>query len=569
MAFRHWSVRARLAALLVFVNVFLVAAAGYGWYAIVRLGTQFEQTAAVEADVRLAVDLSRRAQVDFKSQVQEWKDTLLRGADREMYDRYWHNFGERSAAVRKALEELATVLPRIGLDASLAQDAAARHVALDRAYVQAISDYDRDAASAHRVDMSVRGIDRPLTDRMDALVKTVQERGDAMVATANAEVAARKKLLALGLAILAITSVAVSIIAGSLLIAAILRRLARATEAARTVAAGDLTTRVEADSDDELGRLLRSLGHMNESLSGIVRRVRDASEKVRDAATQIAAGNTDLSSRTEEQASSLEETAASIEEMTATVGQNAANATQANELAASAAQVASRGGEAVAQVVGTMEGIQASSRKIAEISGLIDAIAFQTNILALNAAVEAARAGEHGRGFAVVASEVRALAQRSAEAAREIKTLIGESVERVENGARLAGEAGRTMTDVVASFSRVSHLIGEIATATQQQSSGIAQASTAVGELDKATQSNAALVEESTAASESLRRLAIQMAEAVGVFRVAEDKAPPAPVAAPKPAPRAAAILPAEPARPARLALAAAGGAAVEEWQEF
>jgi len=328
---------------------------------------------------------------------------------------------------------------------------------------------------------------------------------------------------------------------------AITRRLQRATDIARTVAAGNLGLQIETGRQDELGHLLGSMRDMNNSLAGIVDRVRQAAEMVTTASSQIAAGNTDLSSRTEEQASSLEETAASIEEMTATVNQNAQNASQANDVAASAAEVAKRGGVAVDEVVKMMESIQTSSRKISDIIGVIDSIAFQTNILALNAAVEAARAGEQGRGFAVVAGEVRSLAQRSAEAAKEIKSLITDSVGRVDAGAKLADDAGQTMSEVVTSVNRVSHIIGEIASATKEQSAGIAQVNVAVGDLDKVTQQNASLVEESTAASESLQVLARDMVDAVSVFTLAE-RAP----ALGAPAAHKTIALPAERSAPAR-----------------
>jgi len=267
--------------------------------------------------------------------------------------------------------------------------------------------------------------------------------------------------------------------------------------------------------------MVEALRVMQESLARIASNVRGSAQALSTAATQMAAGNDDLSARTQEQASNLEETAASIEQMTANVTQSAQSAGSANELAAGAAKVAVRGGDAVGQVVKTMESIQESSRRIADIIGVIDSIAFQTNILALNAAVEAARAGDQGRGFAVVASEVRSLAQRSAEAAREINTLITDSVQRVDAGSRIADDAGATMTEIVSSVNHVSKLIGEIATASAEQSSGIAQANSAVSQLDKATQQNAALVEQSTAASESLRRLAVEMSEAVSVFQLA------------------------------------------------
>jgi len=317
----------------------------------------------------------------------------------------------------------------------------------------------------------------------------------------------------------------------------------QAVDLAETVAAGDLTRNIEASGKDELATLLRALGAMNESLVKIVAQVRQSSDSIATGSAEIATGNADLSQRTEEQASSLEETAASMEEMNATVKQNADTAQMATQLATSASSVAAKGGEVVAQVITTMEDITASSRKINDIIGVIDGIAFQTNILALNAAVEAARAGEQGRGFAVVAGEVRTLAQRSAQAAKEIKALIGQSVEKVDAGSRLVGEAGTTMTEIVAQVRRVADLIGEISAATREQTTGIGQVSEAVMQLDKVTQQNAALVEESAAAAESLKQQAARMTEVVGVFKL--DASAARAVAAPSPAPKYAASKPA------------------------
>ena len=287
----------------------------------------------------------------------------------------------------------------------------------------------------------------------------------------------------------------------------------------KAVAGGDLTQSVRQDRKDEIGEMQHALAQMIDSLSTMVQQVRMGADSVATASTQIAQGNTDLSGRTEEQASSLEETAASVEEMAGTVRTNADNAQQANQLASAASSVAARGGEVVNQVVQTMNGIQSSSQKIADIIGVIDGIAFQTNILALNAAVEAARAGEQGRGFAVVAGEVRSLAQRSAEAAKEIKTLINDSVEKVNSGSDLVGTAGVTMNDVVMQVRKVTDLVGEIAHASTEQSQGIGQINQAVTQLDQMTQQNAALVEESMAAAESLRQQAQRLTEAVGVFK--------------------------------------------------
>ena len=299
--------------------------------------------------------------------------------------------------------------------------------------------------------------------------------------------------------------------------------ISTAVEVAERVAQGDLGSRIEVSSNDETGRLLTALKAMNQNLVGIVSTVRNSSDSIATGSAQIASGNADLSQRTEEQASALEETAASMEQLGSTVKQNADNARQANQLAMSASTVAIKGGEVVGQVVETMKGINDSSHKIADIISVIDGIAFQTNILALNAAVEAARAGEQGRGFAVVASEVRSLAQRSAEAAKEIKSLINASVERVAQGTLLVGQAGTTMDEVVTSIRRVTDIMGEISSASTEQSQGVSQVGEAVSQMDQVTQQNAALVEESAAAADSLRQQAQQLVSAVAVFKMGED----------------------------------------------
>jgi methyl-accepting chemotaxis protein len=297
------------------------------------------------------------------------------------------------------------------------------------------------------------------------------------------------------------------------------RPIQEAVKVARQVADGDLNTNIQVRSRDESGELLEALQTMTANLTRIVNQVRGASDSIATGSSQIASGNADLSQRTEEQAANLEETAASMEQLSATVRNNADTARMAAQLAASAATAAAHGGDVVGQVVDTMEAISTSSRRVVDIIGTIDGIAFQTNILALNAAVEAARAGEQGRGFAVVAGEVRTLAQRSADAAKEIKSLISASVEKVEAGAHLVTEAGSAMNDIVAQVKRVNDLIGEISSATQEQTSGIGQVSDAVAQLDQVTQQNAALVEESAAAAASLSHQAQSLVQAVGSFR--------------------------------------------------
>ncbi|MBO9688141.1 MAG: HAMP domain-containing protein [Mitsuaria chitosanitabida] len=305
-----------------------------------------------------------------------------------------------------------------------------------------------------------------------------------------------------------------------LLSRAIALPMAQAVQVAEAVAAGDLRSDIDQDARDETGQLLTALKRMNESLMRIVGQVRQSSDSIATGTGEIASGNADLSQRTEQQAANLQQTAASMEELTATVKQNADIARTATQLAQSASEVAVSGGQAVQEVVAVMRQIDESSRRINDIIGTIDGIAFQTNILALNAAVEAARAGEQGRGFAVVASEVRALAQRSAAAAKEIKSLIGDSGAKVETGSRLAGSAGETMGQIVEQVRRVSDLISEISAASAEQSQGIDQIGDAISQLDQVTQQNAALVEESAAAAESLKHQAAQLNQAVAVFRL-------------------------------------------------
>ena len=448
----------------------------------------------------------------------------------------------------------------------------------------------RDGAVKAKAEGNVELAEQILTQQFNPTAKAYQERVKELVDLQHKRIAASAGLIA---STAARGNVVIgSLAAGALLLGgvfawlltrSITRPLRQAVHAAEQVAAGDLTVEIDTRATDETGALLRALGHMNTSLSKIVDEVRSGTQTISGASSEIAAGSFDLSSRTEQQAAALEETAASMEELTGTVRQNADNARQANQLAIAASSVATQAGQAVDQVVATMGSINDSSRKIVDIIAVIDGIAFQTNILALNAAVEAARAGEQGRGFAVVASEVRTLAQRSAAAAKEIKQLIGDSVEKVDTGTRLVDHTGATMREVVDSIQRVTDIMGEISSASQEQITGIDQVNQAMGQMDNATQQNAALVEEATAATAALQDQAQRLAQVVDVFKldaryvtpaapVVAVKRPPARPALAKPVARAAA----KPAPVAKPAAAKATGKPTApakvneaEWEEF
>ena len=490
----------------------LLAAALFGIYQLHR------SLSTYQTEVQAHHDRERdagRLLSDFKVQVQEWKNVLLRGKDPKQLQRYWSAFEEKERQIQQQAAQLQAAL---GQDASSALVGRFReaHATMGTAYRKGLDAFRTAGHDPAVGDAAVQGMDREPARLLDEAGARIGE-ASAQIAAVSAAQAQRAETISLA-AMLVVCTLA---IAGSIVFSrSVVRPLERAVNVSRAVAAGDLTAAEQVLGRDEIAQLLNAMHAMQGSLSTVVSNVRRNAEGVASASAEIALGNNDLSARTEQQASALEQTAASMEQLNATVRQNADNARQANALAVQASRVAAEGGASVARVVATMRTINESSGRISDIIGTIDGIAFQTNILALNAAVEAARAGEQGRGFAVVASEVRSLAQRSADAAREIRGLIATSVSRVEQGSVLVDQAGSTMQEVVASIQRVTDIMGEISAASSEQSSGVAQVGEAVIQMDQTTQQNAALVEESAAAADSLRTQAQELVRAVAVFRL-------------------------------------------------
>jgi methyl-accepting chemotaxis protein-1 (serine sensor receptor) len=507
-----------------------------------------------------------RSEVAFKTQVHEWQSAMLDAGDKAMLENHWNAFVEAEKSVHDfaADARASTRHPEVAqaLDAFLAT-----HATIGESWRRAF-DGLRKTGDVRAAAAAAADLDRGPAERLEEAEAIAQEQGSRMILRAI-DSGTRAYRIAIGTILVA--SLAAVIAVWVFTRRALLAPIAAAAGHAERIARGDLTAEIRASSRDEAGQLLAAIGRMNDGLADVVSQVRASAEAVVNASGEVSAGMTDLSQRTEEQASSLEETAASMEELSSTVRQNADNAREADELASTASKRAEQGGREVARVVVTMSDISDSARRIADIISVIDGIAFQTNILALNAAVEAARAGEQGRGFAVVASEVRSLAQRSADAAREIKDLIGASVAKVEDGTRLVDQAGGTIAALVGDVKRVSTLMRSIAEASSEQSRGVQQVGKTVTEMDRVVQQNAAAVQQSAAAAEGMRRQADALLRAVSAFRLGQGYEP-APEPASEEASMPAPIAPQAAAAPARAraapqpALAAAPG---DEWQEF
>jgi len=518
---KDWKTGTRLAGGFALVLALVVAIAGIG---VVRLQTVGDATREM---ARQSLEKERLASAWLLATSTNSVRTfaLLKSNDPEVQEFLQKNISKNSAVInetQKKLEEMLDTPEEQGLSKDI-RTRRAEYLEIRNTILKLKSDGKLDEAAELGKEKLV-----PTLDAYDASIRAmVTHQKDRIDQSATAIEAlyssGRNEVI-----VLAALALAVGSVLAWLLTRSITRPIDEAMLIAETVASGDLSQDFETERGGDFGRLLRGLGEMEDTLTDVVGRIRTASDSIVVASKQIAAGNQDLSSRTEEQASSLEQTAASMEELTSTVKQNADNARQANQLAVSASEVAVKGGKVVNEVVDTMASINASSRKIVDIIGVIDGIAFQTNILALNAAVEAARAGEQGKGFAVVAAEVRSLAQRSAAAAKEIKSLIDDSVGKVDMGTTLVGEAGKTMDEIVGSVRRVTDIIGEITAASQEQTSGIEQINQAITQMDQVTQQNAALVEEAAAAAASLQEQAGGLSQVVGMFKLDDDEEAPA-----------------------------------------
>ncbi|MBE1160619.1 methyl-accepting chemotaxis protein [Dyella acidiphila] len=521
----------RIAIRLALLGAIMLAAAVMvglgGWRGLTRTHDLQVQSTETAAKFAAAVDTARVAQVDFKKQVQEWKDLLLRGADAEAFKTHHDAFAAQSSAVDQDLATLKQQMAALGIKTDSVDAAVSTHAQLGTKYLAALQHYNaKDEKSVHLVDGMVAGIDRAPTAAIDGLVATMKQQAQA--ASSQIDQQSRDAFRAACMFLVAV--VLCAMITGTVLVGllaySITAPIGHAVKVAQAVAQGDLSAQVEASSRDEAGKLLSALNAMNGQLRQVVNVIRTGSTEISASTRQIASGNQDLSARTSEQAAALEETSSSMQAFTSSVNTNATRAHEASQLAEAATDIAKQSGTAMSEAVHAMGQVQDVASRITEITETMDRIATQTHILALNASVEAARAGEAGKGFNVVAGEVQSLARNSRHASSTIRSLIEESVVIIESGTQMIARAESMVGKLLDSVDHVARTVGAIATQSTEQAAGIRQVNRAVQQMDEVTQSNAALVEEAAAAADSVQRRARLLEESVAFFKLGDNLKP-------------------------------------------
>jgi methyl-accepting chemotaxis protein len=529
LRFRDLRIAVRLGLLGVVMLAATVIVGFGGWRGLAQTHDLQVHSAETAARFAAAVDTARVAQVDFKKQVQEWKDLLLRGSNTNDFTKHHDGFIAQSSAVDKDLASLKQQMSALGLKTDGVDAALATHADLGTKYLAAIQHYDaKDPSSVHVVDGLVAGIDRAPTAAIDGLVANMKQAAQAASAQIDQQSRDAFHNACVFLVAVVLCAMLVATLLTWLLAYSITAPIGRAVKVAQAVADGDLSTHVAVGSRDETGKLLAALDAMNGQLRNVVNTIRVGSTEISTSTRQIASGNQDLSARTSEQAAALEETSSSMQEFTSSVHANAMRAHEASRLAESAADIAKQSGTAMSEAVSAMNQVQDVANRINEITETMDRIATQTHILALNASVEAARAGEAGKGFNVVAGEVQSLARNSRTASREIRSLIEESVTIIAGGTQMIAHAESMVGKLLDSVDNVAHTVNAIASQSTEQAAGIQQVNRAVQQMDEVTQSNAALVEEAAAAADTVQRRAHLLVESVEFFKLDDGTKQPA-----------------------------------------
>ncbi len=519
------SIKARLIGLVIMLILITVGTGVFGMMSTQNIVSHLKADARQQQDISYAASLGQRAQIEFKTQIQEWKNILLRGNDSAQFDKYKKRFDQRSTTVQENLSSLTDILDEYDLDTDPVDEVKSSHLTLKKKYDEALKKFDKnDSAAGKAVDSLVKGVDRPIGDAFEEMGYFIGDTVDEFVEESEM-IAVEKEARTRNINIASIVVAAVaSIILGLLLIRSIVNPLNQIIQVTERLAEGDMTTSIEAVGKSEISKLQHSLATMADKLRYVIRQVRTSAGGVSTSTDEISKANLELSSRTEEQAASIEETSASMEQITEKVQQNSESATQAVALANSAREKAEQGSEVAQTAVNAINEIKTSSEKVADIISVIDEIAFQTNLLALNASIEAERAGEQGRGFSVVANEVQKLAQRSADAANEIKVLIKNSTSKVEEGTELVVRSSKMLEEIVKTSNETNELVQNISGASQEQATALAQVNTTISQLEEVTQYNAAMVEQTSAASSSMNDEAKTLTKLVSFFKFEKEE---------------------------------------------